>query len=319
MGFLMDGRSKQRQERVQPQSLDEVRFGRVPNCRTRARETFAKESLRGRDDRCQLDRCGPSRGGGSASIRVDESSRSPHGLRSYQDVPAFGVLQHAAEQLPDRIAIVYGDRVWSYDQLNRDTIRAAAMFQRLGIRPGDRVGILLPNVPEYIIAANAIWRVGGIAIAISPLMVAEEVHKLLKNTGCRHVVCLDMLSHLVDEDATFGNSVFDGFDSRASSVIASARLPVGAAQPHRSLDITDDGTPPMVLGGDCQDKTKLAADFDQPVNRSGVHFAHRWHHRHTQSGDVEPHQLGRQCLATVSMDRSVFRQRKDACGVAVFP
>ena len=132
-------------------------------------------------------------------IQPISADDGPRGLSSYRDMPAFGVLQHAAEQIPDRKAAIYGDLKWSYAELNRDAIRAAAMLQRLGVRHGDRVGLLLPNVPEYIIAANAIWRAGGIAIAISPLMVADEVQALLKKTNCRLVVCLDMLSHLVDD------------------------------------------------------------------------------------------------------------------------
>ena len=98
-------------------------------------------------------------------------------------MPAFGLLQHAAEQLPERDAVVYGDHRWSYHQLNHDAIRAAATLQRLGVTPGDRVGILLPNVPEFIIAANAIWRAGAVAVAISPLMVKCEVQNLLAHTG----------------------------------------------------------------------------------------------------------------------------------------
>jgi long-chain acyl-CoA synthetase len=133
-------------------------------------------------------------------IRPNTAQDTPRGLSTYRDMPAFGLLQHAAEQIPDRNALIYGDRDWTYDELNSDAMRAAAMLQRLGVRPGDRVGILLPNVPEYIIAANAVWRAGGVAIAISPLMVEEEVQKLLKKTDCRFVVCLDMLSYLVGED-----------------------------------------------------------------------------------------------------------------------
>jgi long-chain acyl-CoA synthetase len=144
-------------------------------------------------------------------IRVDQCA--PFGLSTYRDMPAFGLLQHAAEQVPDRTAIIYGDRNWNYADLNSDSIRAAATLQRLGVQPGDRVGILLPNVPEYIIAANAIWRAGGVAIAISPLMVAEEVQALLKKTDCRSVVCLDMLSHLVGA----------GDDSNVRSLLVSIR------------------------------------------------------------------------------------------------
>ena len=136
-------------------------------------------------------------------LRNDSSHAEPslgQGLNTYLNVPAFGLLQHAAEHIATREAVVYGDRKWSYDELNRDAIHAAAMLQRLGIQPGDRVGILLPNVPEYIIAANAIWRAGAVAIAISPLMVKEEVQELLRKTGCHHVICLDMLSHLVHDE-----------------------------------------------------------------------------------------------------------------------
>ena len=53
------------------------------------------------------------------------------------------------------------------------------MLQSMGIKAGDRVGVLLPNVPEYIIACNAAWRCGAIIVAISPLMVADEVEELL--------------------------------------------------------------------------------------------------------------------------------------------
>lgn len=133
--------------------------------------------------------------------RLDHQSvyDPPRGLDSYKGLPAYGVLQHAAEQLPDRDAVIYGDTHWSYRDLNQAAIRAAAVLQRLGVRPGDRVGIQLPNVPEFIIAANAIWRAGGVAVAISPLMVAGEVDELLKQTDCRLVVCLDMLSDTVTD------------------------------------------------------------------------------------------------------------------------
>jgi long-chain acyl-CoA synthetase len=135
------------------------------------------------------------------------------GITTYQNAPAFGLLQHAAEQIPNRDALIYGDDHWTYRDLNLASIRAAAMLQRLGIQPGDRVGILLPNVPEYVIAANAIWRAGAVAIAISPLMVQSEVQELLCKTGCHQVICLDMLSHLVH----------DGKNNTVQSLLVSIR------------------------------------------------------------------------------------------------
>ena len=148
--------------------------------------------------------CGQGVQGEIQNHRNDSShgaaqASQPVGIKSFRNLPAFGLLQHAAEQLPNHNAIIYGDHHWTYQDLNLDAIRAAAMLQRLGIRPGDRVGILLPNVPEFVIAANAIWRAGAVAIAISPLMVQSEVQDLLRKTGCHHVICLDMLSHLVHD------------------------------------------------------------------------------------------------------------------------
>ncbi len=141
---------------------------------------------------------GKSGGGYAGRFRVPapKPNNAPRGIEHYHDVPAFGLLHHAATVIPDRDAVRYGDDVWSYQRVNESAIQCAAMLQRLGIKPGDRVGILLPNVPEYIIALNGIWRAGGIAVAISPLMVAEEVEQLLCQTGCKHVICLDLLSHL---------------------------------------------------------------------------------------------------------------------------
>ncbi len=115
----------------------------------------------------------------------------------YPDIPAWGLLDRAATLMPGRLACHYNDLEWSWEELNLDAMRAADMLQRLGVQSGDRVGILLPNCPEYIIALNGIWRAGGIAVAISPLSVVDDVDKLLQLTGCKTVVCLDMLAHLL--------------------------------------------------------------------------------------------------------------------------
>lgn len=125
------------------------------------------------------------------------SQRQPRGIETYLNLPAFGLLRHAAEVIPDRTAIVYGSRSYSFESLNHDAVRTAAMLQQIGVQAGDRVAVLLPNVPEFVIAANAIWRAGGIVVALSPLMVEEEVTHLIKSTNCRYVIAFDMLAPLL--------------------------------------------------------------------------------------------------------------------------
>ncbi|MEO1528897.1 MAG: AMP-binding protein, partial [Planctomycetota bacterium] len=125
------------------------------------------------------------------------SISAPRGLESYRGIPAYGVLQHAAEQLPDHTALIHGGWSCNYDQLNADAIQFAATLAGLGVRPGDRVGILLPNVPEYVVAMNGIWRAGAVAVALSPLMVEDEIQSLLDHTDCRFLICLDLLQPLL--------------------------------------------------------------------------------------------------------------------------
>ncbi|MDG2129801.1 MAG: AMP-binding protein [Fuerstiella sp.] len=115
----------------------------------------------------------------------------------YPDIPAWGLLDRAASQMPGRLACHYNGVEWTWEELNLDAIRTAAALRRLGVQPGDRVGILLPNIPEYIIALNGIWRAEAIAVALSPMAVPEEIDRMLAATDCRVVVSLDMLAQLI--------------------------------------------------------------------------------------------------------------------------
>lgn len=131
----------------------------------------------------------------------------PAGIGHYAGLPAYELLRHAAAKLPQRVAIRYGQQQWSYEKLNYDAVRCAALFQRLGLRRGERVGILLPNVPEFVIAINGVWRAGGVVVALSPLMPAAEVQRMLERCECRFVVCLDMLAQLIAADPAVERSL----------------------------------------------------------------------------------------------------------------
>jgi len=115
----------------------------------------------------------------------------------YPDLPAWGLLDRTATRHPDHVACRYYRQSVTYGQLAAQARRTASMLVRHGVRPGDRVGVLLPNLPEYLSVLNGIWMAGGIAVAMSPLMVAEEVQAFVRVTDCRHMVTLDLLAPLV--------------------------------------------------------------------------------------------------------------------------
>jgi long-chain acyl-CoA synthetase len=115
----------------------------------------------------------------------------------YPDEPVWSLLQQAASDFPHRVAVRYYHETITYEDLFEQARKAATLYQSLGIKPGDRVGILLPNIPEYLVAAYGAWMAGAVVVSLSPLSVAVEIDGLLASTGCQVVVSLDLLASLV--------------------------------------------------------------------------------------------------------------------------
>ena len=119
------------------------------------------------------------------------------GTLSYPDFPAWGFLANTAAMYPDRIACHYYKQHLTFAEVAEQARRVATMLVKYGVRPGDRVGILLPNMPEYISAINGVWMAGAIAVALSPLSVPSEIENILTATDCRTVISLDLLAPLI--------------------------------------------------------------------------------------------------------------------------
>ena len=115
----------------------------------------------------------------------------------YPAIAAWGLLREAARRFPERAAYCYYSQTATYREVWERSLQTAEVLKNRGVEPGDRVALLMPNIPEYLTVLNGIWLAGGRAVGVSPLMVAEEVSELLKATGCRVAVCLDMLAPLV--------------------------------------------------------------------------------------------------------------------------
>ena len=119
----------------------------------------------------------------------------------YPEQPVWWLLEQAAKNYPDRVATHYYEQELTYRELHSAARRTAAMLAERGVQPGMRVGLLLPNIPEYLIAAYGVWMAGGVIVSISPLMCAEEVAGLIKATQCHTVIGLDVLASLALDDS----------------------------------------------------------------------------------------------------------------------
>jgi long-chain acyl-CoA synthetase len=97
------------------------------------------------------------------------------------------MLINAARQSPDGPAVAFGDRVLhDYRGLaGRTAVLAGALRGSLGLAPGDRIAIVMKNVPEYVEVAYATWHAGLIAVPINAKLHPREIAYILDNSGAR--------------------------------------------------------------------------------------------------------------------------------------
>jgi long-chain acyl-CoA synthetase len=97
-------------------------------------------------------------------------------------------LLRAARQYPDNIALKLDDTVVTYTQLAELSAAAAGELRARGVRSGDRVGIMLPNVPQFAVWYYAVLRLGAIVVPMNPLLKRREVAYYLDNSGAQLLV-----------------------------------------------------------------------------------------------------------------------------------
>src|SRR5713101_7040583 len=112
----------------------------------------------------------------------------------YPRMPVSGLLDMAVRRYPNRPVCTIYNTAFTYSEVAEQASRLARSLADLGAGPGRRVAMLLPNIPEYIVALQATWLTGATVLQLSPLMVAEELRKWLAATDCHIVVTLDLLA-----------------------------------------------------------------------------------------------------------------------------
>ncbi|ALJ22298.1 AMP-binding protein [Microbacterium sp. No. 7] len=111
-------------------------------------------------------------------------------------------LQRSAEVFPDKDAILYGDRSYTYRRFASEAEELARVFASL-IEPGDRVAYLLPNTPEMLIGHFAVPLAGGVLVAINTRLSRAEIEYILLHSGARIlVVDAELLASLGDLSST---------------------------------------------------------------------------------------------------------------------
>jgi len=98
------------------------------------------------------------------------------------------ILAESAQRYPDRDAVVIGPQRITYRQLWEETRRYAAVLKQAGIGPGDRVALLMPNVPDFPRVYYAILSLGGVVVPVHALLVAREIGFVLTDSRAKMLV-----------------------------------------------------------------------------------------------------------------------------------
>jgi len=118
---------------------------------------------------------------------------------AYPRIPLFGFLEATAEKHPRRRALSYLGKEISYGELDALVNRAANALLKLGVQPGERVALYLANTPQFVISLYAALKIGAVAVAINPLLTADEVAFELNDSGAKTVVVMSRFYPLVQE------------------------------------------------------------------------------------------------------------------------
>lgn len=132
------------------------------------------------------------------------------------------MLEEASKQYPENISIIYKERKISYRELNRAVNAFAHALRNLDINKGDKVALMLPNIPQFIISYFAIVKLGAVAVTLNVLSTPFELKYLLDNSDSKILITfsaavkkyeaiqddLSTCGHLVLVDDPGGESLF---------------------------------------------------------------------------------------------------------------
>jgi long-chain acyl-CoA synthetase len=144
-------------------------------------------------------------------------------------------LTETARRHSTRTALLSGDNELTYAELDAASARVAGMLRARGVEAGDRVGVMLPNVPEFAMAYYGVLRIGAVVVPMNPLLKEREVEHYVTDSGA--VLVLDDAAALPgDVTPDHGLVERDGADTAVILYTSGTTgKPKGAELTHRNL------------------------------------------------------------------------------------
>src|SRR5581483_2835862 len=125
-------------------------------------------------------------------------------------------LERSALIFPNKVAVVHGERSYTYQELEARVYRLASHLRSIGLHKHDRVAFLCPNTPPLLEAHFAIPAAGGILVAINTRLNSQEIGFILQHSGAKFLFVDHELFPLVEPLKLDGIEVVRIADTGAS-------------------------------------------------------------------------------------------------------
>jgi len=110
---------------------------------------------------------------------------------------ALDMFRASARRAPNAAIIRYFDATITLAQLDEQSDAFAVALSESGVAKGDRLALVLQNIPQFIIAVVAAWKLGAVIVPINPMYREREISTVLVDSGAIGVICLESLADLV--------------------------------------------------------------------------------------------------------------------------
>lgn len=153
-------------------------------------------------------------------------------------------LSRNARRIPEKTAIVYEDRTYTYEQLNQEVNKLSHGLIKRGVKKGDKIALMMKNSDTFIIVFYAIMKTGAIAVPVNFRLTANEVSYILDDSDSSIVVFDEEYASLIN-DATLQNNkihlkVTTGDTALTGQVSLQELLVENSEDPDVSVDESDD-------------------------------------------------------------------------------
>lgn len=117
----------------------------------------------------------------------------------YPQKPLFHFLEESAKKYPDKACTIFKGATISYKEMDEITDALAGALADLGVKKGDRVGIFMPNTPQFVMAYYGVLKAGGVVVASNPLYTASEIAHQANDAGIEVMLVMSNFYQTVKE------------------------------------------------------------------------------------------------------------------------